>query len=85
MATSRLCRDQPWPQAGNAHAGWQRLEETEFKARTLEKGRYSQRAAPKANNEPAPNYIVQPPEPVTRMSLLDILKDRLGQTFFRLN
>jgi hypothetical protein len=45
----------------------------------------SQRAAPKANNEPAPNYSVQPPEPVTRMSLLDILKDRLGQTFFRLN
>jgi hypothetical protein len=45
----------------------------------------SQRAAPNANNEPAPNYIVQPPEPVTRMSLLDILKDRLGKTFLRLN
>jgi hypothetical protein len=43
------------------------------------------RAAPTVNNEPAPSISVQAATPVTRMSLLDLLKERLGQTLFKLN
>lgn len=41
------------------------------------------RAAAPLNIAPAPTYIVQ--EPSTRMSLLETLKERLGQTLFKLN
>jgi hypothetical protein len=43
------------------------------------------RAAPTVNNEPAPSISVQAATPVTRMSLLDLLKEKLGQTLFKLN
>ena len=43
------------------------------------------RAAPPPNIEPAPSYSVQAVAPVTRLSLLDILKERLGQSLFKLN
>jgi hypothetical protein len=43
------------------------------------------RAATTVNNEPAPSISVQATTPVTRMSLLDQLKERLGQTLFKLN
>lgn len=41
------------------------------------------RAAAPLNITPAPTYIVQ--EPSTRMSLLETLKERLGQSLFKLN
>ena len=37
------------------------------------------------NNEPASNYREQAVAPVTRLSLLDILKERFGQNLFKLN
>jgi len=43
------------------------------------------RAAPPVNNEPASNSREQAAAPVTRLSLLDILKERLGQNLFKLN
>ncbi|UPK35472.1 hypothetical protein IVB18_47295 [Bradyrhizobium sp. 186] len=43
------------------------------------------RAAPPLNIAPAPTYIAQQPTPSTRMSLLETLKERLGQTLFKLN
>ena len=43
------------------------------------------RAAPPANIEPGPAYGVQAAAPATRLSLLDILKERLGQSLFKLN
>ena len=43
------------------------------------------RAAPPMNNKPAFNYGEQAAAPITRLSLLDLLKERLGQTLFKLN
>jgi hypothetical protein len=43
------------------------------------------RAAPPANNASTPSYREQATAPVTRLSLLDILKERFGQNFFKLN
>jgi hypothetical protein len=43
------------------------------------------RTAPPVNNKPAFNYGEQAAAPVTRLSLLDLLKERLGQTLFKLN
>jgi hypothetical protein len=43
------------------------------------------RAAKPLNIVPAPPTGVQVTSPDTRMSLLETLKERLGQTFFRLN
>ncbi|MGY3354812.1 hypothetical protein ACVWZK_001475 [Bradyrhizobium sp. GM0.4] len=43
------------------------------------------RAAPPLNIAPAPTYTAQQPTPSTRMSLLETLKERLGQTLFKLN
>jgi hypothetical protein len=37
------------------------------------------------NGEPANSYRVQAAAPVTRVSLLDIIKERLGQSLFKLN
>jgi hypothetical protein len=45
----------------------------------------SYRATPLANNEPTPSRGIQAAAPVIRMSLLDILKERLGQNLFKLN
>lgn len=42
------------------------------------------RAAPPLDINPVP-YGVQPAAPVTRMSLLDVLKERLGQSLFKLD
>jgi hypothetical protein len=42
-------------------------------------------APPTVHNEPAPNHNVQAAAPATRMSLLEILKERLGQSLFKLN
>ena len=38
----------------------------------------TRRAAPTVNNQPAPSISVQAAIPVTRMSLLDLLKEKLG-------
>jgi hypothetical protein len=43
------------------------------------------RAAPPVNNVSASNYSEQATAPVTRLSLLDILKERFGQNLFKLN
>jgi hypothetical protein len=43
------------------------------------------RAAKPLNIVPAPSTGVQATGPNTRMSLMETLKERLGQTFFRLN
>jgi hypothetical protein len=43
------------------------------------------RAAPPANNKPAPNYREQVAAPVARLSLLEILKERFEQNLFKLN
>jgi hypothetical protein len=43
------------------------------------------RAAPPVNNASASNYREQVTAPVTRLSLLDILKERFGQNLFKLN
>jgi len=43
------------------------------------------RAAPPVNNAPASKYREQATAPVTRLSLLDILKERFGQNLFKLN
>jgi hypothetical protein len=43
------------------------------------------RAAPPVNNASASNYREQAAAPVTRLSLLDILKERLEQGLFKLN
>jgi hypothetical protein len=37
------------------------------------------------NGEPANSERVQAAAPVTRVSLLDIIKERLGQSLFKLN
>jgi hypothetical protein len=37
------------------------------------------------NDEPANSYRVQAAAPITRVSLLDIIKERLGQGLFKLN
>ena len=42
-------------------------------------------APPTVHNEPVPNHNVQAAAPTTRMSLLEILKERLGQSLFKLN
>jgi hypothetical protein len=43
------------------------------------------RPTPSVKDEPAPNYGVQAPAPVIRMSLRDIINERLGQSIFKLN
>ena len=43
------------------------------------------RAAPPVNNKPVSKDREQAAAPVTRLSLLDILKDRFGQNLFKLN
>lgn len=43
------------------------------------------RAAPPLNIAPAPTYTARQPTPSTRMSFLDTLRERLGQTLFKLN
>jgi hypothetical protein len=43
------------------------------------------RAAPPVNSASASNYREQATAPVTRLSLLDILKERFGQNLFKLN
>ena len=43
------------------------------------------RAAPPMNKKPAFNYGEQAAAPITRLSLLDLLKERLGQSLFKLN
>ena len=43
------------------------------------------RAAPPVNNASASNHREQATAPVTRLSLLDILKERFGQNLFKLN
>jgi hypothetical protein len=43
------------------------------------------RAAPPVKSASASNYREQATAPVTRLSLLDILKERFGQNLFKLN
>jgi hypothetical protein len=43
------------------------------------------RAAPPVNSASASNYREQATAPVTRLSLLDFLKERFGQNLFKLN
>jgi uncharacterized protein YbjT (DUF2867 family) len=43
------------------------------------------RAAPPANNASASDHREQAAAPVTRLSLLDILKEQFGQNLFKLN
>ena len=43
------------------------------------------RAAPPVNSASASNYREQTTAPVTRLTLLDILKERFGQNLFKLN
>ena len=43
------------------------------------------RAAPTVNSASASNYREQATVPVTRLSLLDFLKERFGQNLFKLN
>lgn len=45
----------------------------------------AQRAAPAVNNKPAFNYGEQAGGPVTKLSLLDLLKERLGHGIFTAN
>jgi hypothetical protein len=44
-----------------------------------------QRAPPTVRNEPPAYHSVEAAAPVIRISLLDILKERLGQSLFKLN
>ena len=43
------------------------------------------RAAPPVNDASTSNYREQAAAPITRLSLLDILKERFGQNLFKLN
>jgi len=45
----------------------------------------ARRPTPPVNDEHANSYRVQVAAPVTRVSLLDIIKERLGQSPFKLN
>ncbi|MGY0571719.1 hypothetical protein ACTGJ9_012225 [Bradyrhizobium sp. RDM12] len=69
----------PKPAASNADADIRKHVARREPAKKV----VAHRAAAPLNIAPAPAYIVQ--EPSTRMSLLETLKERLGQTLFKLN
>src|SRR5207247_2615440 len=71
----------PKPAASNADADVSKRKHVS--KREPAKKVVAHRAAAPLNIAPAPTYIVQ--EPRTRMSLLETLKERLGQTLFKLN
>ena len=73
----------PGPTTSNAGDGVPKKPNV-AKRETLKKV-VSYRATPLANNEPTPSRGIQAAAPVIRMSLLDIIKERLGQNLFKLN
>lgn len=65
----------------NSNSKKQRLAQRE----PIKKKAAAHRAPPAIHIEPGPYRSVQAAAPVTRTSLLDILKERLGQSFFKIN
>lgn len=65
-----------------------RIEVTKIKStarREPAKKVVTRRATPPLNIPPAPTYGAQGSAPDTKMSLLETLKERLGQTLFKMN
>jgi hypothetical protein len=82
---AKVVETTPLPSPTTSNAGDGPPKKPNVVKRELVKKVVVNRAARPVNNEPAYNYREQVAAPVTRLSLLDILKERFGQNLFKLN
>ena len=76
--------ENPGPKSTTVSAGVPKKQQRLSKSEPVKKVA-AHRAAPPVSNASTSNYREQAAAPVTRLSLLDILKDRFGQNLFKLN